>query len=92
MAVTQDEFESLVEAALRVDPQGLSGKHKDHGREAAEISALLSAKGWADARINEWWQLPNARLDGWTPTALWLSDETPTPETIRRLREAAEAE
>jgi len=32
---TEDEFEDFVAAALKVDPKGLSGKHR-RGRNAAE--------------------------------------------------------
>jgi hypothetical protein len=33
--VTQTEFERLVEAALKVDPKGLSGKHKNEATPKA---------------------------------------------------------
>jgi hypothetical protein len=86
-----EQFEELVEAALQVDPSGLSGKHKDSGRDALKVREVLVSKGFSETEINAWWNKRNPCLDGQTPNMVWLRDETPSESLVRLILSAAEA-
>jgi hypothetical protein len=77
-----DEFEEQVAAALKVDPAGLSGKHRkeltpeEAQREAVRLSWILKSKGCDDSYITRWWNhAAYEELGGRTPNAAWLRGE-----------------
>ncbi len=50
---TEEEFEELVAAALKVDPKGVSGKHRTHPPAEEAMSAIMDtgphpAEEWED--------------------------------------------
>ena len=59
--------------------------------EALRINEVLLNRGLSQVQANTWWNAPNSRLDGKTPNQVWLSAETPSPETIDRVRLAAQS-
>jgi len=89
------EFERLVEAALKVDPKGLSGKHKNdegtilEGTEAARIEAILIDSGYSRSQVNRWWYASHPKLGGRTPLQVWRSDLEVTAAILTMVREAA---
>lgn len=89
---TPEHFEDIVSAALKVDPAGLSGKHRkeltpeEAQREAVRINDLLGGAGWTPARITEWWDYGACEdLDGLTPLQAWNRAEY---EKVRSLAES----
>ena len=59
--------------------------------EALRINEVLLSRGLPQVQANAWWNVPNSHLDGKTPNQVWLSAETPSPETIVRVRLAAQS-
>jgi hypothetical protein len=92
----KDEFENLVSAAPKVDTPGLSGKHKntiDYGQhEAVKINEVLYSKGYSAGEATAWWNTRSPTLDGSTPLRVFRTEESPSPETIEAVRNAANSE
>ncbi len=77
---TEEEFEELVAATLKVDPAGLSGKHRkqtpEDARVADQIRQVLQAKGCDDAYIDRWWrEFAYEELGDMTPDQAWNRGE-----------------
>jgi hypothetical protein len=50
-----------------------SDESDDEGRRrAVKLHVKLNSLGYADVEINEWWKTPSIKLDGQTPTFIWL--------------------
>jgi len=92
-AHTGQEFERVVEAALKVDPAGVSGKNvadsTESSRRGAEVNEVLRSRGLSQAQANAWWNKPNAALDGKTPIQVWLREAEFDPKAFALVKAAA---
>jgi hypothetical protein len=57
--------------------------------DAQRINEILLGRGLTQVQANEWWNTHNSRLGDKTPNQFWLSEEAPSEDTIKAVRDAA---